>query len=188
MSREFERKLAYHCAPAIFGIKSSNLINVSKKEFPNIHLDILELNNDKHARVFFKIIYEDEKSLLLLVYRKEVLLDQLKDINNYNFLREYGYPSKVSLDSYFNYLSYRIKTVESFPHEIGVFLGYDLEDIIDFKEGKKKCLHVGYWKVYSNKEIKIKKFDRFTRCKRAALFLIEKGYGLKKIMIGTKEE
>ena len=122
MSREFERKLAYHCAPAIFGIKSSNLINVSKKEFPNMHLDILELNNDKHARVFFKIIYEDEKSLLLLVYRKGVLLDQLKDINNYSFLREYGYPRKVSLDSYFNYLSYRIRTVESFPHEIVVFL------------------------------------------------------------------
>jgi len=183
MSKELERKLAYHCAPAIFGIKSSNLINVSREEFPNIEEDIEEINREENRRVSFKILYKGPKSVLLLVFREDILIRQLSNERNHEFLVDKGYPMGITLESYFDYLSYRIENSDTFPHEIGVFLGYDLDDIIDFQEGKKKCLHVGYWKVYSNAEIKFKKFDQFTRCKKAAMSLVEKGIGLEKIMI-----
>ena len=40
-----------------------------------------------------------------------------------------------------------------FPHEIGVFLGYPLEDVKGFIENKgKNFLYSGYWKVYSDVE------------------------------------
>ena len=38
-----------------------------------------------------------------------------------------------------------------FPHEIGVFLGYPLDDVKGFiKNEGKKYLMIGYWKVYSD--------------------------------------
>ena len=38
---------------------------------------------------------------------------------------------------------------KNFPHEIGVFLGYPLDDVIGFIEHKPYYL-VGDWKVYQN--------------------------------------
>ena len=44
MCKQFERTLPLHCAPALFGIKASNLINVCLKDFPNLYYEIDELN------------------------------------------------------------------------------------------------------------------------------------------------
>lgn len=38
---------------------------------------------------------------------------------------------------------------KNFPHEIGIFLGYPLDDVIGFIEHKPYYL-VGDWKVYQN--------------------------------------
>jgi hypothetical protein len=70
---------------------------------------------------------------------------------------------------------------DSFPHEIGVFLGYDLSDIKSFIEGKE-CLYVGYWKVYSNVEEKMEIFDKYARCKNAVMRMIDKGYPIENYM------
>ena len=43
--------------------------------------------------------------------------------------------------------------IYNFPHELGIFLGYPINDVKDFIDNpKKKCLLCGYWKVYSDKE------------------------------------
>ena len=49
---------------------------------------------------------------------------------------------------------------QSFPHEIGVILGYPLEDVKGYMEnGGQKCLLNGYWKVYNNPEEAKRKFE-----------------------------
>ena len=44
MGSRLEQALALHCSPALFGIKSSNLINCYYKDFPNLEEDINKLN------------------------------------------------------------------------------------------------------------------------------------------------
>jgi hypothetical protein len=42
---------------------------------------------------------------------------------------------------------------EGFPHEIGIFLGYPLADVISFmSDVPQKNIACGYWKVYHRPE------------------------------------
>jgi hypothetical protein len=52
-----------------------------------------------------------------------------------------------------DYLKSRFSDPGGFPHEVGIFLGYPLEDVISFSAGKSSpyTCH-GYWKVYFRPE------------------------------------
>ncbi len=181
MCKDFEKLLAYHCAPSIFGIKSANLVNIDIDKCKNIEEDILKINMID-TKVKFRILKKCGNKVLLLTYKEKNLYHQLFEANNYNYLLTYGYPKEKNLDLFLEYLSKRIK-LNDFPHEIGVFLGYDLNDIKDYVSGKKECLLTGYWKVYSNPDLKLECFNRFSRCRRAALTLLERGYDFERVII-----
>ncbi|MCR5232196.1 MAG: DUF3793 family protein, partial [Acholeplasmatales bacterium] len=85
-----------------------------------------------------------------------------------------------SIDNMLNDLKERLKDNE-FPHEIGVFLGYDLDDIKSFIKGEK-CIYVGYWKVYSKLNEKLEIFDKYTKCKECVINLINKGFPIESFM------
>ena len=58
----------------------------------------------------------------------------------------------------------RLSTGGDFPHEVGLFLGYPVEDVIGFIENKgKNCLCCGCWKCYSNACAAQKAFDKFRK-------------------------
>lgn len=181
MCKQFERTLAFHCAPALFGIKASNLINVSLKDFPNLHEEIEKLNKSFNPRICFRILHESKKKALILVYQEYKLSRALFNDRSYEYLKEYNYPKERKLDLYLNYLSNKING-DSFPHEIGVFLGYDLDDIREYQNGNKNCLLVGYWKVFSQKEKKMRIFEQYTKCKNIVSSLLNKGYRLEAII------
>ena len=57
------------------------------------------------------------------------------------------------------------KSSDEFPHEIGIFLGYPLEDVEGFINHKEEgCKTVGTWKVYGDVEQAEASFRRFRRC------------------------
>ena len=77
------------------------------------------------------------------------------------------------------YRSYRTES-KSFPHELGLLLGYPLDDVEGFiKNDGKNCLYTGYWKVYANVPAKRNLFRRF-ECAREEL--------MKQIRQGKKVE
>ena len=54
---------------------------------------------------------------------------------------------------------------DDFPHEIGVFLGYPLGDVVGFIENRGlNCKCVGCWKVYCNEHEAVKTFERYKKC------------------------
>lgn len=62
---------------------------------------------------------------------------------------------------------------KEFPHEIGVFLGYPMEDVIGFIENNdKNCLCTGYWKVYSNPERAKNLFRYYDEARESAIYEI----------------
>ena len=68
---------------------------------------------------------------------------------------------------------------ESFPHEIGIFLGYPAEDVRGFVENGgcnyKLC---GCWKVYGSVESARRKFAAYDRCREYLCGRLEQGEDL----------
>ena len=182
MSRKLARILAIHSAPAICGIKASNLINCSDNEIESIIEEIEELNKIHNPKVYFKILKVFKDRFLLLVYKRDILEKYIFDENNKNFLISLGYRDSDNLDDYLETLIIRLNTNPDFPHEVGIFLGYDLNDIIEFLNGNKNPIMTGYWKVYSNKLEKEKVFNKYTRCKNCVCKLVDKGFPIENFM------
>lgn len=150
----FEKALVYHCSPTLCGLKPANLLSLSKDEYP--HLPQLatayaRLLEDKGIRL--TILCSCGCRWLLLVYHQSMLAAQLKQPAVVRLLAQAGYPVETpfSLEQLLRCLSRRLRQSEGFPHEIGVFLGYPLEDVIGFCRHKGEgCKLCGYWKVYGD--------------------------------------
>ncbi len=175
MSKEFERILINHCAPAIRGKKAANLINCSIKEIPLLLEDIKEIN-DKGRKICIKVLKVNGDRIMILVYNRKELAKILFEKNNYEYLLSFGYHDGVL--KMLNHLEKRVNQSNQFPNEIGVFLGYDLNDIKDFNNGTKKCLYCGYWKVYSDLERKKEIFSSYNQCKKILLNYVNSGNSL----------
>ncbi len=116
-----------------------------------------------------------------MAYRRAVLEKTLCEEKIYRFLRTFGYPERVTLDGYIEFLKSRMKNQE-FPHEIGAFLGYPLHDIQGFLYHKNYgCLLCGEWKVYKDAERAKKLFERFAACRNAVVNMVKRGYTLAQI-------
>ena len=64
-------------------------------------------------------------------------------------------------------LAERLCCEQDFPHEIGVFLGYPLADVIGFIQNRgKNFTACGYWKVYTDPTAAQAEFDRYKKCER----------------------
>lgn len=178
-----EALIAYHCAPALAGIKPANIVACQKSRFHNLYAEIDALNNQLNIKdIYIETVCECKKRVLLIVYRKNILERHLKSDSNAIFLSYYGYPTDRSLTDYLNILRKRLDC-DSFPHEIGVFLGYPLHDIYGFIHHRDEgCLLTGEWKVYRNVEEAEKLFGRFKSCRKALLqHVTERGKTLAQI-------
>lgn len=141
-------QIVFQCAPFLKGLKVScgiTMENIMFRELENIFAG---------TPVMYRKLSEAGGRCFVLFYRKEELFEYLKTIGVRSFIQSFGYES-MGLDEMLDRLSRRISLFElkgmRFPHEIGVFLGYPVEDVRGFiKKGGKEYLLLGYWKVYEN--------------------------------------
>ena len=75
---------------------------------------------------------------------------------------------------------------EDFPHEIGVFLDYPLEDVIGFirNRGSGFCC-LGCWKAYSNAEAAEKTFALYRKCREVYLNCYGKGFDVARLTVAA---
>ena len=60
---------------------------------------------------------------------------------------------------------FRFCLEEEFPHEIGVFLGYPLDDVKGFIRHKgRDYTFCGCWKCYGDPQAARRRFERYHRC------------------------
>ena len=124
MSKALAYLLANHCAPAICGIKASNLINCHFDIYENLLDEIDELNRKYNPKYEFIVLKKTRNNALILVYKKEVLEKTIYKDENILYLKENGYPVNDGLEDMLECLKERIMNNKDFPNEIGVFLGY----------------------------------------------------------------
>lgn len=174
-----EKLLAYHCAPALAGIKPANIISLQKTK--DIFNDITDLNLSLNKiGIYIEILCECTSRVLIMVYRRKKLIEYLSRPEIFDFLLSVGYPKENNLNTYITYLKKRLSESCNFPHEIGAFLGYPICDIYGFIN-HKKALYTGYWKVYDNAEETKKMFKRFDNCRNALCKRIASGQSIIEI-------
>lgn len=150
-----ERILAAYCAPTIEGIKTANLVSIKKGygfDFKNQLKEMAVLLKERGLYIYK--LSECPKRALLLIYSKAALESKLQKEIYSDYLKDAGCNlENFNLDGVLFQLALRMREGESFPHEIGVFLDYPIEDIKGFTENcgeNYKCC--GYWKVYGDEE------------------------------------
>jgi len=176
--RRFEKKLAFYTAPSLLGIKCASLLTLSRKEF-DIDGNASFFNRRAAAKgLRIKILRKRcscrERSLIL-VYSEKMLAQRLAAAENRELLREYGYTDDMTLEQCLERLSSRTDCDE-FPHEIGIFLDYPVEDVRGFVDNGgcnyKLC---GCWKVYGSVEAARKKFAAYDKCREYLCKRLEQG-------------
>lgn len=183
MSVLFEQQLANHCAPALTGIKASNLVSCQKKDFPSFQVTLWEYQQALSSTdIRFCVLCECSQRYLLLVYREKHLAKQLFQPEVQQLLLQDGYPLCKDVQCLLQHLSFRFSQSADFPHEIGLFLGYPVEDVIGFQTHKGKDFQLcGYWKVYNNPEYAQNLFHRFDQCRNALCRRVQQGHSIIKM-------
>ena len=119
--------------PTLSGIKPANLFRYCAGGGDAVRREIAYWDKElsQHG-ISVKIIKEcpESESVLVYVYRKRWVEKILADPETVAFLKQKGYMMPGSCGFILQQLSNRLCAEKDFPHEIGVFLGYPLEDVI----------------------------------------------------------
>ena len=175
-----------HCSPTLAGIKTGNMFTVRITEDTDIYKEIRSLNKvlrQKGLRVIPLKITGDY--VLIYLYRPSHLKKDLTDPQALNILRKKGYES-VRPEYCIVQLVDHLKKDESFPHEIGLFLGYPPSDVEGFMNHPQKGVKCsGCWKAYSDPEKAQNLFNRFKMCTKSYHEMIKKGKSLAQLAVMT---
>ncbi|MCI8321089.1 MAG: DUF3793 family protein [Dorea sp.] len=174
MERRIQFELAAHCAPFLKGMRRASILNVEKEWAECLHR-LLEPTD-----ITCRILPARRERCLALFYREGELGKMLKEEKVRRFLGGYGYahgePDKDIARLCERMNLYSRKKIP-FPHEIGVFLDYPLEDVKAFiRNNGRESLLTGYWKVYHAPERARLIFSAYDKARDSAVneFLIGK--------------
>lgn len=178
--RKIETQLALQCAPLITGIKMANLLIVQDSNEKLVRA-VLRKSGISH----FRLLQYKHKTTFLLFKRTE-LESYLSQIEVQKILAEQGYRD-FELGSMLVTFTKRYQECrengEEFPHEMGLFLGYPVEDVRGFIEQKgQNALYSGYWKVYQHVEEKQALFAKYELAKEMLIKLVSNGTDIRDII------
>lgn len=167
----FEYLLAEHCAPTLLSHKCASLVTLSRRSFPSTAFIAAYCSLLSESGISCRIICRCKERKLLLLYRRDLLSERLKEASAAQILQSCGYPAHAPVEEQLDLLEQRFSSGSgAFPHEIGLFLGYPASDVAGFIRNKGEgCLFCGYWKVYSKPEEAKNCFALYDQC-RAYLF------------------
>ena len=180
-----ERAIIDHASPTLARLKLGNLFNYSMGEgFP---VEFASLHRQLGDRgVTMTILKVTQDKALIYIYRSEELEKVLMREGVRRLLCACGY-SRFDVNGALDTLKARLNGLDDFPHEIGVFLGYPLEDVEGFIEnGGRNCLSCGCWKVYSNECAALAAFARYEKCKAVYQRLFASGCPLTRLTVAAR--
>ena len=122
---------------------------------------------------------------LVLVYRPAMLERRLRDPAVRAFLRAQGYVED-SLEGYLSQLGRRLEESAEFPHEIGVFLDYPLEDVQGFMtNGGAGAVCQGCWKAYGDTQEAYRRFRLYGKCREVYLSCYRRGFDVLRLTVAA---
>lgn len=189
---KFYSIMALNCALVVRKVKCASLINFRycKDRKCNLWDKFNEDFKRKNNYLKFTILNDLKGEGRLVYFYDPVLLkNSLDNPLAQDILCSIGYERNKNLDYYINLLKLRFK--DELPHEIGLFLGYEPEDVKLFIKEKKeevtlKNAYYGYWKVYDNIEMAKKTFSFYDDIRRDIAETLACGICPKKFFLEDK--
>ena len=179
---DLKTQFALQCAPVVIGLKVSNLLIVRSDQVQELY----ELLKD--SRLSFYALCVGRERAVLLIYEGMRLNCYLRLRRVREMMQTFGYGEPVA-DRILpilrkKYQSYDKGTGE-FPHELGLVLGYPVEDVEGFMKNRgENSLYTGYWKVYQNLPAKLKLFEAFEAAQQKLVGMVAAGVEMKEIIGG----
>lgn len=185
INARLESQLVRHCSPTLAGLKSANLFNFfifRIKDRRSLDECVAAWNRRLNEKdVFLTVLKLDRSRALIYVYRKKMLTEDLRSEATEAFLSQYGYQCS-DINGAIERLKGRFLDSSSFPHEVGLFLGYPLHDVVGFINNRgKACTLSGCWKVYSNEDEARARFERLRRCRDEYLDVFNSGISVDQL-------
>ena len=180
-----DRAIVNHASPTLARLKLGNLFNYPvSADFDTEFADLQALLAGKG--VALSVLRETRDKVLVYIYRADELARALRNDGVRRLLKSCGY-ARFDVDGALEALKSRLNDTNGFPHEIGVFLGYPLEDVLGFIEnGGRNCLACGCWKVYANECEALAAFKRYEKCKSVYQRLFASGCPLSRLTVAAK--
>ena len=147
----------------IAGIKPAELLNIptANGRIRQWCWEECKLCLLRYSRLRIREINKPNGRKQVFIYHYLSLSDVLSDEANLGFLKEAGYPQQHSVETYVDLLVKRLNG-KNFPHEIGIFLGYPLKDVLGFiGDPSLKLKRRRGWNFFGNPDISNKRYESF---------------------------
>ena len=192
MERNFETVMIEQCAPVLAGLKPAGLFRYETRDCADLARRVRSWNeqlNSKGLRVRVMKGCARTHRFLVYVYREAQLSAVLADRAVQEFLRQEGYQLPAEQEqtgALLNQLSRRLCCQAEFPHEIGVFLGYPLPDVVGFIENRgQNFTCCGCWKSYGEPAAAQQRFDQLSKCTAVYLRLFHSGTPITRLTVAA---
>ena len=177
----FEEQLVKSCSPTLAGLKTGNLFRYmyGENESEEVEKCTKEL---QRKGIDITVMRRDREYTLVYVYRKKHLYNDLRKEGVGDFLSGIGY-DHTNINAAIERLKERMAD-EEFPHEVGLFLGYPLHDVLGFiNNNGRECKFCGCWKVYDNEHQIKEQFMQFKECRKTFVERYNAGARLQQLAI-----
>ena len=181
-----EELLVRNCAPTLAGLKTASLFNCPYESREELLSSLRQLNRRLGPKGVRAIpLRFSEKRALVYLYRPARLEQDLSANASAALLRQCGYTSCQS-GKCLTSLARKLRQQGEFPHEIGVFLDYPLEDVVGYIENRgDRALCAGCWKAYSNADEAQRRFALYRKCREVYLRCYRKGFGVARLTVAA---
>lgn len=166
-------KVLIKISATLAGLKPATLLCFCKRR--DIDLTGLWERYEKEIRLNSDIetfeLKRTEHNWVVLFYNRRHLTETLFNKRNMRFLKRFGYSEEMGIVEMLEHLRERYKV--GCPHEIGLFLGIPLKDVLGYLEIiPLKCSYCGYWKVYGKADKEKSLFQKYRTVKDRIFDLI----------------
>jgi hypothetical protein len=193
----FAHELVEQCAPVLGGIKPAGMFSCSHCEyagsdehgsriFQRISREMIDFAVDKargeveDSGIKLRILAHRKHTTLIFAYRPSLMSAFINAEPGASLLDVEGYDvSSVegALDTLYGKMAdfdahpHDERTgIDRFPHEIGIMLGYPVEDVMRFVQQRSRgILLLGYWNVYTDISRAHRIFSLYDSCKSTLL-------------------
>lgn len=160
-----ERYLVEHCSPTLASLKTGNLFSYEYSTLEELEQYVNDWNHSMNEKgISVCILKIRKRTALIYVYRRSFLERDMRRPEVQVLMKAWGY-ERTEPEYAIRHLQERLSEYADFPHEIGLFLGYPVEDVIGFvKNAGRNFLCCGCWKVYCNECEAMQTFRKFKAC------------------------
>ena len=179
-----EELMIRHAAPTLAGLKTGSLFSCHYEDKTALYDNVRRFNRilvPRGMRIIPLLLRRGRA--LIYLYRPERLKADLSRDEAVKLLADCGYLRTDGERSIVELIN-RLKKTGTFPHEIGLFLSYPVEDVKGFMLHRgRNSKYTGDWKVYGDTAGAIRQFHKYRKCKEVYSRVYASGTPLERLAV-----